>query len=84
MAGEERARVEETLNRLQRYIREHDGQAGRYLAEQRNKLAELPRDEMERLGRCLATFDYDAALIALSALAERSGIALSDHGPRES
>ncbi|HEY4744820.1 MAG TPA: response regulator [Desulfuromonadaceae bacterium] len=82
-AGGDRGMAEQVLNRLLRYIREHDGRAGHYLAECRDSLAELPRHDVERLRTCLDTFDYDAALAALTTLAAKSGIGLANNDGRE-
>ena len=75
--GDGKALVEQTLTRLLRYIREHDGKAGHYLADCRDKLAELPREDVERLRMCLSNFEYDAALSVLATLAAKSGIELT-------
>lgn len=73
------AMVEQILNRLLRYIREHDGKAGYYLDECRNELGMLPREEMGRLRASLSNFDYDTALATLNVLAAKSGICLIYH-----
>jgi len=74
--GEATAQAGQILNRLLRYIRENDGKAGHYLNENRNRLAALPREDVERLGVCLSRFDYDTALAVLGALAAKAGITL--------
>ena len=83
-AGDDGVVAQQILNRLLRYIREHDGKAGHYLAECRNELAALTQEDVERLGTCLANFDYEAALAALTVLAAKNGIELSNHGDENS
>ncbi len=77
VTGEDRTQIDGVLNRLLCYVRENDGKAGHYLNENRSRLDALPREDVERLGACLSRFDYDAALVALGALAAKSGITLS-------
>jgi PAS domain S-box-containing protein len=77
-AAADSTKVRAVLIRLLRYIEEDDGKAGYYLGECRNELAGLPQEDMEKLGSCLANFDYDKALAILKALAEKTGISL-DH-----
>ncbi len=69
-------KVKAVLIRLLRYIEENDGKAEYYLGECRSELAGLPQEDMEKLGACLANFDYDKALAVLKALAEKTGISL--------
>jgi len=76
VAAADSTKVRPVLIRLLRYIEENDGKAGYYLGECRNELAGLPQEDMEKLGSCLANFDYDKALALLKALAEKTGISL--------
>ncbi len=76
VAAADSTKVRAVLIRLLRYIEEDDGKAGYYLGECRNELAGLPQEDMEKLGSCLANFDYDKALAILKALAEKTGISL--------
>jgi PAS domain S-box-containing protein len=76
VAAADSTKVRPVLLRLLRYIEENDGKAGYYLGECRNELAGLPQEDMEKLGSCLANFDYDKALALLKALAEKTGISL--------
>ena len=69
-------KVRAVLVRLLRYIKENDGKAEYYLGECRSELAGLPQEDMEKLGACLANFDYDKALSVLKVLAEKTGVSL--------
>lgn len=69
-------KVKAVLVQLLRYIQENDGKAEYYLGECQSHLAGLPPEDMEKLGDCLANFDYDKALFVLKALAEKTGISL--------
>ena len=67
----------EVLNRLFRYIREYNGKAGNYLDEARPTLAAtMATEDLDRLARRLASYDYDAAHGVLTALAAKSRIDL--------
>jgi len=76
VAAADSTKVRAVLVRLLRYIEENDGKAEYYLGECRSELAGLPQEDMEKLGACLANFDYDKALAVLKALAEKTGISL--------
>ncbi|MFA4827640.1 MAG: response regulator [Thermodesulfovibrionales bacterium] len=69
-------KVRAVLIRLLHYIEENDGKAEYYMGECRSELEGLPQEDMEKLGACLANFDYDKALAVLKALAEKTGISL--------
>ncbi|OGQ87012.1 MAG: hypothetical protein A2512_06400 [Deltaproteobacteria bacterium RIFOXYD12_FULL_56_24] len=64
------------LSQLHHYIKENNGKAEYCFAGCRNELAGLAEAEVEKLGLCLANFDYDQALTALYALAKKAGIKL--------
>jgi two-component system sensor histidine kinase/response regulator len=76
VAAADLTKVRAVLVRLLRYIEENDGKAEYYLGECRSELAGLPQEDMEKLGVCLANFDYDKALAVLKAFAEKTGISL--------
>ncbi|MFA6900904.1 MAG: PAS domain S-box protein [Desulfurivibrionaceae bacterium] len=78
-AADDAARVRTILGQLLRYIKENDGKAEYYLGNCQRELVALPHAEMKKLGDCLADFNYEEALISLSALAEKIGISL-DYG----
>ena len=80
VAGFDRDRVTALLTRLRGYIRENDGRAEHYLLDCRDDFAGLPPDELNQLRVTIAHFDYDAALDALTALTEKSGIDLVSPG----
>ena len=69
-------KVRDVLVHLLHYIEENDGKAEYYLGECRSVLSGLPQEDIEKLGACLANFDYDKALAVLKALAEKTGISL--------
>jgi CheY-like chemotaxis protein len=71
------AAIAPVLIRLHQYINGKDGRAERFLDDYRDLFADLPRDHLERLGKCLANFDFEGADASLKVLATLNGITLT-------
>jgi hypothetical protein len=76
-ASFELAVVTPILDELLGYIKGSDGKAERYLDDYQREMEGLPYKEMELIKTYLNIFDFNAALVALLALAARHGIKLS-------
>gem|GEM_PF-333179 len=70
------AQVSPVLLKLHRYIRDFDAAAEDYLHEAAPALSGLPKPAMQKLAAELASFEYDAALATLGAMAAELGIRL--------